>query len=115
MPAETEKTRKAHPKLVIKLPARPSNSHCRGKSSKARNRVFRAVPSIEELVNSKEENQALEDSPLAFPGGDHDIVEQVVCEGQVKQGEVEEEDSEEEDAPDPNAGLTRCEVVELVQ
>ena len=33
--------------------------------------------SIEELVNSKEENQALEDSPLAFPG-DRDIVEQVV-------------------------------------
>ena len=48
---------------------------------KARNRVFGAVPSIEELVNSKGENQALEDSPLAFLGGDHDIVEQVVREG----------------------------------
>ena len=33
----------------------------------------------------------------------------------VKRGEVEEEDSEEEDAPDPNAGLTRREVIKLVQ
>ena len=33
----------------------------------------------------------------------------------VKWEEVEEEDSEEEDAPDPDAGLTRREVVKLVQ
>ena len=41
--------------------------------------------SIEELVNPTEENEALEDSqysPLAFPGGDCDIVKQVAREGQ---------------------------------
>ena len=52
---------------------------------------------------------------IAFPGGDHDIVEQVVHEGQVKQGEVEEEESEEDNTLDPDAGLTHREVVELVQ
>ena len=90
------------PKLVIKLPAHPpqivtaeENLLKSVEVLKARNRVFGAVPSIEELVDSKEENQALEDSPLAFPGGDHDIVEQVVHEGQVKRGEIKEGDSEE--------------------
>ena len=39
----------------------------------------------------------------------------MVHEGQVKQGEVEEEESEEDDTLDPNAGLTHCKVIELVQ
>ncbi|PPQ93410.1 hypothetical protein CVT25_004727 [Psilocybe cyanescens] len=111
------------PKLIIKLPARPpqavaieENLLKSVETLKSRNRVFGPLPSIEDIVNSAEESQEAEDSLFAFPGGDHEIIDQVVYEGQVNGGGIcEDEDSDDEEAQDPDAALTRRNVIELTE
>ena len=69
---------------------------------------------IEELINQPYRGKwstknFLEDSPLAFPAGDHNIIEQGVHEGQVKWGEIDEgSDSEEKDTSNQLRSQHKC-------
>ncbi|PPQ89168.1 hypothetical protein CVT25_006541 [Psilocybe cyanescens] len=112
-----------HPKLIIKLPAHPpqavaieENLLKLVETLKSWNRVFGPLPSIEDLVNPAEESQEAEDSPFAFPEGDHEIIDQVVYKGQVNGWVIyEDEDSDDEEAQDPDADLTCCDDIELTE
>jgi len=56
-----------------------------------------------------------DESPYAFPGGDKEIVQQVMLEQQVAQGEIMEIDDEsDDDNADPDDGVTRRETIDLV-
>ncbi|KAH9044898.1 hypothetical protein EDB83DRAFT_2553854 [Lactarius deliciosus] len=82
-----------------------------------RNRIFGELPTIDELTDPIQERRVLEDSPYAFPGGDKEIVEQVLHEGRVQRGEVievEDSDGDEDDDEDPDAHVTRRDAIALV-
>ncbi|KAI9453298.1 hypothetical protein BJY52DRAFT_1225648 [Lactarius psammicola] len=113
------------PKLTIRIPtARPpqlitteEDLMASVKELQKRNRVFGKLPAIEELTDPVPERELLEDSPYAFPGGDKDIVEQVLHEGRVQRGEVievEDGGASDEDDEDPDPHVTRRDVIALV-
>ncbi|PPQ81878.1 hypothetical protein CVT25_013484 [Psilocybe cyanescens] len=111
------------PKLIIKLPTCPpqavaieENLLKSIETLKSWNRVFGPLSSIEDIVNSAEESQEAEDSLFAFPGGDREIIDQVVYEGQVNGGGIcEDADSDDKEAQDPDAALTHHNVIELTE
>ena len=85
------------PKITIKLPptrppqlvAAEENLANSIKVLHQKNRIFGQLPTVEELVNPVEEREnSLDESPYAFPGGDKEIVQQVMLEQQVAQGEI---------------------------
>jgi hypothetical protein len=111
------------PKLVIKLPAsRPrqvvalENDLMESvEELKARKRVFGPLPSIDDLISPIEEKETSEDSPHAFPGGDHEIVGQVQHEIQVQKGEVIEVDDDDSDEEgDLDINVSRRDTIDLV-
>jgi len=81
---------------------------------KGQNWIFGPLPAIEDIVNPKEESESFEDSPYAFPGGNHKIISQVEHEVMVQSGEIQEaEGKEDEEDEDPGANITRCQVITL--
>ncbi len=111
------------PKLTIRIPAaQPPQLVATEKDLMAsveelrkRNRVFGELPAVEELTDPVQEHEVSEDSPYAFPGGDKDIVEQVLHEGRVQRGEVVEvEDNNDDEDDDPDAHVTRRDTIGLV-
>lgn len=76
-----------------------------------KNHIFGELHVVEGLTDPVQEQEVLEHSPYAFPGGDQDIVEQELHEGRVQCGEVIEvddmDDSDDEDYnEDPDAHIT---------
>jgi hypothetical protein len=77
--------------------------------------VFGPLLSIEDFINPTEEQEIFEDSPYAFPGGDLEIVGQVLDEIQVEKGEVLEIDSEDSgEGQDPDANASCCDTIDLI-
>jgi hypothetical protein len=79
--------------------------------------IFGDLPAVEELTNPVQEREVLEHSPYAFPGGDKDIVEQVLHEGRVQCAEVIEVDNSDGDEgnnEDADADVTRHNTITLV-
>jgi hypothetical protein len=113
------------PKLTIRIPAaRPLQLVTMEQELMAsveelqkKNRIFGGLPAIEELTDPVQEREVLEHSPYAFPGGDKDIVEQVLHEERVQRGEVIEvdnSDGDEDDNEDIDAHVTRRDAIALV-
>ena len=111
------------PKLIIKLPAsRPrqvvdlENDLMESvEKLKARNRIFGPLLSIDDLISPIEEKESLEDSPHAFPGGDHEIVGQVRHEIQVQNGEViEVDDDDSDDEGNLDINVSHRDTIDLV-
>jgi hypothetical protein len=84
---------------------------------KKKNRIFGKPPVDDELTDPVQECDVSEDSPFAFPGGDKEIVEQVLLEGRVQCGEaikVEDSDGDNDESEDEDAHITRCDTIALV-
>ncbi|KIK12673.1 hypothetical protein PISMIDRAFT_120453 [Pisolithus microcarpus 441] len=89
-----------HPPQLIVLEEALSNSI---QTLKSRNQIFGPPPTINEVLDPKEE-QEIGDSQYAFEGGDTEIVAAVQHELAVKQGEIAEtveSDDEPEDRQMP--------------
>ena len=70
---------------------------------------------VDELVNPVQEQEILDESPYAFPGGDVEIVKQVTHEQQVEQGDVVEVDSDDNDGGNnPTGSLSRHKAIDLI-
>ncbi|KAF8980840.1 hypothetical protein BDQ17DRAFT_1438749 [Cyathus striatus] len=59
------------------------------KELKQQNRIFGALPTLDELVNPQEEREVGE-SPYQFEGGDDDIVKEVEYEMAVDEDDTDE-------------------------
>ncbi|KAH9004093.1 hypothetical protein EDB86DRAFT_2825996 [Lactarius hatsudake] len=102
------------PKLTIWIPAaQPPQLVATEKELMAavgelrkRNWAFGELPTVEELTDPVQEREVSEDSPYAFPGGDKDIVGQVLHEGRVQHGEVVEVEDNDDEDDDPDAHVT---------
>jgi len=82
---------------------------------KKRKRIIGTAPTLEDLLNPIEENETGE-SNFHFPGGDADIVAQVVEEmGTGKGKSTMEVDSESDDETPKHAEITHQDVVQLCQ
>ena len=84
----------------------------------ARKRINGTAPTLEELVNPIEENE-IGDSPYRFPGGDDEILDQVLI-GEsgnghaVDAGDSEDEDDLEDDLVSCREAIQLCERLEKV-